>query len=198
MDGWGCYRPDVFVKVFVDQLKGIALEWAVAAKEEYTSVYDYTSWQPKVRVHEVNEPNNVVWWLCRWGSGVHEFEPLTDWKVLGDLIDKYELTFTTTSRDHPDQRFVAFCPGEVFGDGGRGYAADKKTAMLRAILLRGIAGDQRLHAVEVPYDLAVHAKCWLSEEQIEGAFNSSGDTVEIIRPQTQPTGFDDIAVDNEF
>lgn len=196
MNQWGCSRPDVFVHVFVDQLKGIALEWAVAVKEGYTSTADYTSWQPKVRVHEVNEPGNVVWWLCRWGEGVREFEPLTDWKVLGELIDKYELTFSTTSRDHPDQRFMAFCPGD--GHGGRGYGPDKKTALLRSILLVDVDEDPRLHAVEVPYDLAVHANCYISPEQIAAAKTCTWDDVAIAVPTRTEATFDDVAVDNDF
>lgn len=198
MNEWGCSRPDVFVHVFVNQLKGIALEWAVAVKEGHTSSFDYVSWQPKVRVHEVNEPDNVIWWLCRWGQGVHEFEPLTDWKLLGELIDKYDLTFSVTSRDHPDQRFSAFCPGDKHG--GRGYGADKKTALLRSILLVDVNPAEQMFAatVEVPYDLAVHAKCYISPEQIAGAKTCTWDDVAIVVPTLCEASFDDIGVDNEF
>lgn len=196
MNQWGCSRPDVFVHVFVDQLKGIALEWAVAANEEMTSTADYVSWQPNVRVHEVNEPGNIVWWLCHWGGGVREFEPLTDWKVLGELFDKYELTVTTTSRDHPDQRFLAFCP---YAYRGRGYAADAKTALLRSILLSNVPEEQQLmHAVEVPYDLAVHAKCYISPEQIAAAKTCTWDDVAISVPTRVEPSFEDVAVDNDF
>lgn len=198
MEGWGCYRPDVFVSVFVDQLKGIALEWAVAANEEYTSIHDYTSWQPKVRVHEVNEPDNVQKWLCIWGSGkgVQEFTPLTDWKTLGELFDKYELTVATTSRDHPDQRFMAFCPQAYRG---RGYAADAKTALLRSILMANVPAEQQdVYEIEVPYDLAVFAGCYISDSQYADAHTSSGEPIIIGPPTKHESGFEDIAVDNEF
>lgn len=197
MSSWfGESRPDVFVYVFVDQLKGIALEWAVAANEEYTSIHDYSALSPRLRVYEVNEPGNVQKWLCRWDKGVREFEPLTDWNALGELFDKYELMVTTTSRDHPDQRFMAFCPQAYRG---RGYAADTKTALLRSILMSNVPEDeQRTYAVEVPYDLAIFANCYISDDQYADAHTSCGSPLILHPPHKYPASFEDVAVDNDF
>lgn len=199
MEGWGCHRPDVFVDVFADQLKGIALEWAVAVKLGHTTTHDYVSWQPRVRVNEVNEPGNTVWWLTIWGNGVQEFSPLTDWNALGKLMDDYDLTVTTTSRDHPDHRFAAFCPDPNWANGrfpGRGYAADKKTALLRAVLRQG-HDLQEMVTFEVPLDLVEFSKSQITDKQYYGAHTSTGEPL-IMHLRNPPVGFEDIAVDNEF
>lgn len=188
-------RPDVFVNVFVDDLRGIALEWAIAANEGLTSMFDYTSLGPKVRVHDVNEPGNVQWWLQVWGTpgypGVPDWNPLTCWALLGKLIDKYELTSVTTHRDHPDHRFMSFCPGDSLQLAGRGYAADRKTAMLRAILLRNNPSGMYM----VPLDLARFAECHIYPEHLATCESSTGDDIDATLPETERH---EVYIDNDF
>lgn len=188
-------RPDIFVNVRVENLRGIALEWAIAANEGLTSIYDYTSLQPKVQVYTVDEPGNVVWWLQITGwprvRKEPEWEPLSDWSLLGELIDKYHLTFTTTHRDHPDQRFSAFCPGDSLLKAGWGYAADKRTALLRAILLRNNESEMYV----VPLDLAKFAECYIYPEDLATCESCTGDVID-----ATPTVVEHevILLDNDF
>lgn len=188
-------RPDIFVNVFIENLNGIALEWAIAVKEGLTSMFDYTANGPKVRVHSVNEPDNVQWWLQVWGTpgypGVPEWNPLTCWALLGKLIDKYELTFTVTHRDHPEHRFMSFCPGDTLDVAGRGYASNRKTAMLRAILLQNNPGG----LVQVPLDLANFAGCEIHPEHLATCESCTGDEIDMTLPESERH---EVYIDNDF
>ena len=187
-------RPDVFVNVRVENLRGIALEWAIAANEGLTSIYDYTSFQPKVQVYDVDEPGNVVWWLQVTRERVRkepEWEPLSDWLLLGELIDKYDLTFTTTHRDHPDHRFMAFCPGDSLMKAGHGYAGDKRTALLRSILLRNNESEMYV----VPLDLAKFAGCHIYPEHLATCESSCGTVIDATLPESERH---EVYINNDF
>ncbi|MNC54347.1 hypothetical protein D3C75_1038260 [compost metagenome] len=95
-------------------------------------------------------------------------------------------------------QFSAFCPDPHWANGnfpGRGYAADKKTALLRSILLQG-HDLQEMRTYEVPYDLVKFSGCQITDDQYHAARTSTYEP--LIMPSRHPVGFDDIAVDNDF
>lgn len=143
---------ETVVPVKISDLKDVVLEWAAAKAIGMTDEYDFSSNFPRVRAvkWDVGGP----WYLSAgWNrshpNGLYDWEPLSDWRILGELIDRYGLTWQWTARDHEEQRVTAFCPGSY--NKGQSYGPDCKTAMLRALVQSLQDGDE----IEIPLDLLI-------------------------------------------
>lgn len=178
--GWFApQRPGRFVEVYIANLQGICLEWAVAAAEQLTNTSDYTSLQPRVTVddcegdvwltHRPRERNskNVVW------------EPLTNWLQLGALVDKYDMQFNVTSRDHPEKRWSA--RGHKSNeDPHQGFGPTRYTALLRTV----VHINSKTDVIEVPLDLAEMSGTPIYEEHLERVYDSDiGEIIDLRKSQ---------------